>query len=425
MGAFLLFCFFAFLGFFSVFCWSQQLGLVFALIVSLIFYFANWYNSFLGGINHFFGFFGFFVLSMLILVDVMNYYFLIFRWEMIGVISYFLIKNFFSRDLAQNGSLQAIFLNRFRDFCLFSFLILEATFLGFLGVLAKSSMTVFCSWLPNAIERPTPVSSLLHSSTIVVAGVFILSFLGLYSSMLSLNILLYRTFIRLMRRFFKDFKRVIAYSTSSQLRLIRLFFTARHFLCSMSYVFVHAFFKARLFIFCGLTIHSLDAQLSKFFSNSPLNSRSNFLLVVIVRTPFLSVAFLKDPFLLCARGISLLLRLFFRLSTLFYSFKLFKFFRVGGIFISFRGFLFFALIIISLSNFLELILTVTWMSNDMLLVWFIFFMSAITLPFMMSWLAKAFLVEFFRKFFAFSSNILREFEIKFLLRFSVLTLTLF
>merc|ERR1712115_257580 len=178
----------------------------------------------------------------------------------------------------------------------------------------------------------------------------------------------YRTFIRLMRRFFKDFKRVIAYSTSSQLRLIRLFFTARHFLCSITYVFVHAFFKAGLFIFCGLTIHSLDAQLLKFFSNSPLNSRSNFLLIVIVRTPFLSVAFLKDPFLLCARGLSLLLRLFFRLSTLFYSFKLFKFFRFGGIFISFRGFLFFALIFISLSNFLELVLIVAWMSNDVLSV---------------------------------------------------------
>merc|ERR1712241_904061 len=112
---------------------------------------------------------------------------------------------------------------------------------------------------------------------------------------LCLNVLIYGTFMRLMRRFFKDFKRVIAYSTSSQLRLIRLFFTARHFLCSMTYVFVHAFFKAGLFIFCGLTIHSLDAQLTKFFSNSPLNSRSIFLLIVIVGTPFLSVAFLKDP----------------------------------------------------------------------------------------------------------------------------------
>merc|ERR1712044_107927 len=110
--------------------------------------------------------------------------------------------------------------------------------------------------------------------------------------------------------------------------LIRIFFMARHFLCSLFYVFVHAFFKARLFIFCGLTIHSLDSQLSKFFSNSSLNSGANFLLIVIVGSPFLSVAYLKDPFLLSARGISLLLRLFFRASTIFYSFKLFKFFRV-------------------------------------------------------------------------------------------------
>merc|ERR1712126_237771 len=118
----------------------------------------------------------------------------------------------------------------------------------------------------------------------------------------------------------------------------------------------HAFFKARLFIFCGLIIHSLDAQLQKFFSNSCLNSRSTPLLVTIMRAPFLSVAFLKDPFLLCARGINLLLRLFFRLSTLFYSLKLLKFFGVRGILLSFRRFLFFALIFISLANFFGTIL---------------------------------------------------------------------
>jgi len=318
-----------------------------------------------------------------------------------------------------------MFLNRFRDFCLFGFLISEVTFFGFLGVLAKSSISIFCSWLPNAIERPTPVSSLLHSSTIVVARVFILSFLGLYSSLLSYHILLYRTFMRLVRRFFKDFKRIIAYSTSSQLGLIRLFFTAGHFLSSMLYVFVHAFFKAGLFIFCRLTIHSLDAQLVKFFSNSCLNSGSNVLLIVIVRTPFLSVAYLKDPFLLCARRINLLLRLFFGLSTLFYSFKLFKFFGVRGILISFRGYLFSALIVISLSNFLEIILSVGWVSTDIFFVWAMFFVSAATLPFVLSCLSKAFLVEFFGKFFAYPSNILGENEIKIFLGFSVLTLTLF
>jgi len=204
------------------------------------------------------------------------------------------------------------------------------------------------------MEGPTPVSSLLHSSTIVVARVFLLSFLGLYSSILSILILMYGSFIGIIRRFFKDFKRIIAYSTSSQLGLIGLFFMAGHFLCSLNYVFVHAFFKAGLFIFCGLSIHSLDSQLSKFFSNSAINSRVSFLLVVIVGTPFLSVAFLKDSFLLSAGGIGLILRLFFRFSTIFYSLKLFKFFRLSRIYITFGRYLFSLLSCISLINFFEL-----------------------------------------------------------------------
>merc|ERR1712025_1039526 len=222
----------------------------------------------------------------------------------------------------------------------------------FFRVLAKSSIFIF--WLPNAMERPTPVSSLLHSSTIVVARVFILSFLGLLSRFFGLSTIFYGAFIGLMGGFFKDFKRIIAFSTSSQLGLIRLFFAGGHFLSSMAYVYVHAFFKARLFIFCGLSIHGIDSQLSKFFSNSILGSGSNFLLLVIVRTPFLSVAFLKDPFLLGNRCLTALFVLFFRFSTLFCSFKLFKFFRVSGVYLVFRGFLFFTLTFLSSANFLEL-----------------------------------------------------------------------
>merc|ERR1712228_31991 len=103
----------------------------------------------------------------------------------------------------------------------------------------------------------------------------------------------------------------------------------------------------------------------------------------IVRTPFLSVAFLKDPFLLCARGLGLSLGLFFGFSTIFYSFKLFKFFGVRGIFITFRGFLFFALISVSFLNFFELALASRWISNDILFVWEIFFGSVLTAPFVL------------------------------------------
>lgn len=164
--------------------------------------------------------------------------------------------------------------------------------------------------------------------------------------------------------FFKDFKRIIAFSTSSQLGLIGLFFAGRCFLASMMYVYVHAFFKARLFIFCGLSIHGIDSQLSKFFSNSVLGSGSNFLLLVMVRTPFLSVAFLKDPFLLRNVCLTALFALFFRVSTLFYSFKLFKFFRVSGVYLIFRGFLFFVLTFLSSANFLELRVLALHLSQD-------------------------------------------------------------
>merc|ERR1719500_1280442 len=103
------------------------------------------------------------------------------------------------------------------------------------------------------MEGPTPVSSLLHSSTMVVAGVFVLSFFG---------------------GFFKDFKRVIAYSTSSQLALIGILFCLGHFLGSISYILTHARFKAFLFIFCGIIIHSSDLQLLGFLG-------SNFLFIGI------------------------------------------------------------------------------------------------------------------------------------------------
>jgi len=318
--------------------------------------------------------------------------------------------------------MQAILLNRFGDFCLFHFLLCETLFLRFFRVLAKSSMFIFCSWLPNAIERPTPVSSLLHSSTIVVARVFILSFLGLLSRFFGLSTIFYGAFMGLIRRFFKDFKRIIAFSTSSQLGLIGLFFARGHFLASMTYVYVHAFFKARLFIFCRLSIHGIDSQLSKFFSNSILRSGSNFLLIVMVRTPFLSVAFLKDPFLLGNGCLTALFALFFRISTLFYSFKLFKFFRVSGVYLIFRRFLFFALTFLSSANFLELRALALHLSQDVVFLWRIFFASACPLFCPLLWTEKTFTVEFFRKSFVLRSLSLREQEIKNFLRFRIVFL---
>merc|ERR1712179_318976 len=117
----------------------------------------------------------------------------------------------------------ALTYNRIGDIFLFVALVSGLYVFIFVAVLTKSSMVLFSGWLPNAMEGPTPVSSLLHSSTMVVARVFILSFLGVFSVPLFLMVIFFGVFCRFFGRFIKDFKRTVAFSTSSQLRLVRLF----------------------------------------------------------------------------------------------------------------------------------------------------------------------------------------------------------
>lgn len=198
---------------------------------------------------------------MVLLVDANNFYFLILGWEIIRVLSYFLIITFNSRYLAQNGSILAFLTNRIRDFFLFLWVVGECSFLVSVAILSKSSLAVFSNWLPNAMEGPTPVSSLLHSSTMVVARVFILSFLGVFSTALILVLLFFRVFCGFFGRFIKDFKRTVAYSTSSQLGLVRLFWLMGGYFLTIFYILTHALFKAMIFIVVGFLIHKLDTQL--------------------------------------------------------------------------------------------------------------------------------------------------------------------
>jgi len=236
-----------------------------------------------------------------------------------GLLSYFLIMTFNSRFLAQNGSNLALVINRVRDFFLFLWLVCESSFLVCLAVLTKSSLTLFSSWLPNAMERPTPVSSLLHSSTMVVARVFILSFLGVFSTHLMIVLIFFGVFCRFFGRFIKDFKRTVAFSTSSQLGLIGLFWLmGRHYL-TIFYIFTHALFKAIIFMVVRFIIHLVDIQLL---------SRSNIILfwtnlvfrcLVMSRLPFFSVSTTKDSIV---SGFSLVFTSLVVLSTLLYSVSL-------------------------------------------------------------------------------------------------------
>jgi len=183
------------------------------------------------------------------------------------------------------------------------------------AILTKSSLTVFSNWLPNAMERPTPVSSLLHSSTMVVARVFILSFLGVYSTPLLLAVAFFGIFCGFFGRFIKDFKRTVAFSTSSQLRLVGLFWLMRGYYLTIFYILTHALFKAIIFMVVGFLIHKTDSQL--FLGNAILIFWGNsvFGCLVISGLPFFSVSSGKDSIVV---GYSLVLTILVIWSTLFY-----------------------------------------------------------------------------------------------------------
>jgi len=287
--------FFGFLLFYlGLFGLTFNVSVVFFTVAIGIIYFANWYLSVTSSLVVFYSQFLVFQLAIVLLVDMNNFYFLILGWEIMGVLSYFLIMTFNSRFLAQNGSILAFLVNRVGDFFLFFWLVSELSFLVRLAILTKSSLTVFSNWLPNAMEGPTPVSSLLHSSTMVVARVFILSFLGVFSVPLFLMVIFFGVFCRFFRRFIKDFKRTVAFSTSSQLRLVRLFWLMGGYYLTVFYVLTHALFKAMIFIVVGFLIHKTDSQL--FVRNSSLIFWGNsvFGCLVISGLPFFSVSSCKD-----------------------------------------------------------------------------------------------------------------------------------
>jgi len=257
--------------------------------------------------------------AIVLIVDINNFYFLILGWEIIRVLSYFLIITFNSRFLAQNGSMLAFLVNRVRDFFLFFWLVGEFSFLVGVAILTKSSLTVFSNWLPNAIEGPTPVSSLLHSSTMVVARVFILSFLGVYSVSLLMVVLFFGIFCGFFGRYIKDFKRTVAFSTSSQLGLVRLFWLTGRYYLTVFYILTHALFKAMIFMVVGFLIHKTDSQL--FLRNTILIFWGNsiFGCLVISGLPFFSVSSRKDSIVL---GYSLVFTMLVVWSTLFYCLRL-------------------------------------------------------------------------------------------------------
>src|SRR5512146_88291 len=250
-----------------------------------------------GGYYRFFGYLNLFMFSMLTLILGNNYALLFVGWEGVGLCSYLLIGFYFLRHSATTAANKAFIVNRVGDaaFLLGMFTIAWyfgtvkftavteaarsglfpvgdpwitfATIMLFLGACGKSAQLPLYVWLPDAMEGPTPVSALIHAATMVTAGVYMVArsnalFQLAPESMKVVAIVgcltaIFAASIGLVQN---DIKRVLAYSTVSQLGYMFLALGVGAFAAGVFHVFTHAFFKALLFLGSGSVIHAMSGE---------------------------------------------------------------------------------------------------------------------------------------------------------------------
>ena len=285
----------------------DSLTVVMLVVVTVVSSLVHWYS--IGymhgdsGIDRFFAYLSLFTFSMLVLVTSDNLLQMFFGWEGVGLCSYLLIGYWYDRPSANAAAIKAFIVNRVGDFgftlgiigIFFVFRSIDLDtifsaapdaagttirFLGgemdamtvltvllFIGAMGKSAQLGLHTWLPDAMEGPTPVSALIHAATMVTAGVFmvarmspvfeyadytlaLITVVGAITAIVTASIGLVQN----------DIKRVIAYSTCSQLGYMFVAIGVSAYSAAMFHLFTHAFFKALLFLGAGSVIHAVSAE---------------------------------------------------------------------------------------------------------------------------------------------------------------------
>ena len=293
------------------------------------------------GYNRFFSYISLFTFAMLMLVMSNNFLQLFFGWEAVGLVSYLLIGFWYTKPTAIYANMKAFLVNRVGDFGFILgigllvantgsmnyvevfakknelaamllphtdwMLITVACICLFIGAMGKSAQFPLHVWLPDSMEGPTPISALIHAATMVTAGIFMVSRMSplfeLSDTALSFILVIgaiTALFMGFMGIIQNDIKRVVAYSTLSQLGYMTVALGASAYSVAVFHLMTHAFFKALLFLGAGSVIigmhHDQDIRnmggLRKYMPITWLTSLAGSL--ALIGTPFLSGFYSKD-----------------------------------------------------------------------------------------------------------------------------------
>ena len=296
------------------------------------------------GYQRFFSYISLFTFSMLMLVMSNNFLQLFFGWEAVGLVSYLLIGFWYTRPTAIYANLKAFLVNRVGDFgfllgialvlMYFGTLDYAAVFAGadrlsgntielfpgmewslmtvicillFIGAMGKSAQFPLHVWLPDSMEGPTPISALIHAATMVTAGIFMVARMSplfeLSETALSFVLIIGSItafFMALIATVQYDIKRVVAYSTLSQLGYMTMALGASAYSAAIFHLFTHAFFKALLFLAAGSVIigmhHEQDMRkMGGLAKVMPITAITCWVgALALIGTPFLSGFYSKD-----------------------------------------------------------------------------------------------------------------------------------